>query len=98
MKVEAKIIRTYEGRNLKALADIVIDEAIVIHNVRLFEKKFASYIGMPSEKWNDDKGQKRFRAICHPISLSAGNAIFDAVYTAYIKSKQKNSKQQKFYY
>ena len=76
MKVEAKIIRTYEGRNLKALADIVIDEAIVIHNVRLFEKKFASYIGMPSEKWKDDKGQKRFRAICHPISLSAGNAIY----------------------
>ena len=51
---------------------------------------------MPSEKWKDDKGQKRFRAICHPISLSAGNAIYDAVYTAYIKSKQKIQNNKNF--
>jgi stage V sporulation protein G len=58
-----------------AIASVVLDDAFVIHDLRVVNGEKGLFVAMPSRKLpNGD-----FRDICHPINADARQQIQDAV-------------------
>ena len=84
MQIRAEIKQVLDGtKPTKAFADVVIDNSVVIHGVRMVEKDGSRYILMPYEKWTDKNGEEKRRDVAHPISSSARKQVQDAVIGAY---------------
>lgn len=56
---------------VKAYANIVIDDAVVIHGVSVVENEKGRYMSMPMHTWKTKQGEDVTRPVCHPISSSA---------------------------
>ena len=67
-----------EGK-MKAIVSVTLDNAFVIHDVKVVEGQNGLFVAMPSRKTADGE----FRDIAHPISTSAREIIQSAVLTAY---------------
>jgi stage V sporulation protein G len=80
MIVTAKIHRIIPGGGkLKAIAEVILDDEFVIHNIRVIEGKRGLFAAMPS--YIDRNGE--FRDHCFPITTGCSAAFDDAVVTAY---------------
>lgn len=64
---------------MKAIVSVTLDNAFVIHDVKVVEGQNGLFVAMPSRKTADGE----FRDIAHPISTSAREIIQSAVLTAY---------------
>ena len=84
MKINAKITKTFNDGNVKAIADVTLDEAIAIHGVKLIDGKNGHFVSMPSDKWQDKNGNYKHVDIVHPISADARSQIFHAVEDAFV--------------
>lgn len=74
---------------LKAMASVVIDDAIVIHNIKLLDNGKGFFISMPSRK--SDKG---FVDYVHPINQEIRNQLQNAIIEEYgkaVKAKGLNN-------
>ena len=67
-----------DGR-MKALVSITLDEAFVIHNLRVIEGNSGLFVAMPSKRTPDGE----FRDIAHPINSDMRQEIQDAVMKVY---------------
>lgn len=67
-----------DGR-MKALVSITLDEAFVIHDLRVIEGNSGLFVAMPSERTPDGE----FRDIAHPINSDMRQEIQDAVMKVY---------------
>ncbi|WP_066634412.1 septation regulator SpoVG [Desulfolucanica intricata] len=67
-----------EGK-MKAIVSVTLDDAFVIHDVKVVEGQSGLFVAMPSRKTPDGE----FRDIAHPINSSAREIIQDAVLQAY---------------
>ena len=67
-----------EGK-MKAIVSITIDDAFVIHDVKVVEGQNGLFVAMPSRKTPEGE----FRDIAHPITPSAREIIQSAVLRAY---------------
>ena len=67
-----------DGR-MKALVSITLDEAIVIHDLRVIEGNSGLFVAMPSKRTPDGE----FRDIAHPINSDMRQEIQDAVMKVY---------------
>lgn len=67
-----------EGK-MKAIVSITIDDAFVIHDVKVVEGQNGLFVAMPSRKTPEGE----FRDIAHPITPSAREVIQSAVLRAY---------------
>jgi stage V sporulation protein G len=56
---------------LKAFANIVIDDAFIVKNIKIIEGKNGLFIAMPSQK--NKSGE--YRDIAHPLNTDTRNAI-----------------------
>ncbi len=93
MNVKAKIKKVIDDESLvKAIADIVIDDSVIIHGVKLIEKNGGRYVSMPTVSWTNVEGEKIIRDVVHPVSYSARKTIVDAAFGAYDTYKINNSK------
>ena len=78
MKVtDVRKIQT-DGR-MKALVSITLDEAFVIHDLRVIEGNSGLFVAMPSKRTPDGE----FRDIAHPINSDMRQEIQDAVMKVY---------------
>lgn len=75
--VRLKKIQT-DGR-MKALVSITLDEAFVIHDLRVIEGNSGLFVAMPSKRTPDGE----FRDIAHPINSDMRQEIQDAVMKVY---------------
>ncbi len=64
---------------LKAIASVTIDQAIVIHDIKIIEGAEGLFIAMPSRK----TGENEYRDIVHPINAEARAVLIKAVIEAY---------------
>jgi len=66
-------IKRYEDqtRKTKAVASITINNAFVIHDIKIIESEKGLFIAMPSKKGPDDQ----FKDIAHPINTETRNMI-----------------------
>ncbi len=67
-----------DGR-MKALVSITLDEAFVIHDLRVIEGNSGLFVAMPSKRTSDGE----FRDIAHPINSDMRQEIQDAVMKVY---------------
>lgn len=67
-----------DGR-MKALVSITLDEAFVIHDLRVMEGNSGLFVAMPSKRTPDGE----FRDIAHPINSDMRQEIQDAVMKVY---------------
>ena len=67
-----------DGR-MKALVSITLDEAFVIHDLRVIEGNSGLFVAMPSKRTPDGE----FRDISHPINSDMRQEIQDAVMKVY---------------
>ncbi|MGZ0075938.1 septation regulator SpoVG [Staphylococcus aureus] len=67
-----------DGR-MKALVSITLDEAFVIHDLRVIEGNSGLFVAMPNKRTPDGE----FRDIAHPINSDMRQEIQDAVMKVY---------------
>lgn len=67
-----------DGR-MKALVSITLDEAFVIHDLRVIEGNSGLFVAMPSKRTPDGE----FRDIAYPINSDMRQEIQDAVMKVY---------------
>lgn len=70
-----------EGK-MKAVSSITIDDAFVVHDIKVVEGEKGLFIAMPSRKANDGE----FRDIAHPINSETRTNIQNLVLEAYEKA------------
>ena len=83
---DIRIRKNSKEGTLKALASIVLDDAIVIHDIKVLEGKNGLFIAMPSRK--SDKGYIDF---VHPINTETRNLLQDAILAEYNKEEKQNN-------
>ena len=75
MQITKVTLRAVAMNKVCAIASIVLDDAFVIHDLRVVNGDKGVFVAMPSRKLpNGD-----FRDICHPINTDARNEIQRAV-------------------
>ena len=75
MDITKVTLRSVSMNKVCAIASIVIDDAFVIHDLRVVNGDKGLFVAMPSRKLpNGD-----FRDICHPINSEAREHIQQAV-------------------
>ena len=84
MIIKAEIKKRINGdKAIKAIADVVIDNAVVIHGIGVVETERKRYLKMPNSQWKNKDGEEKQKDICHPISAVARKQIEDAVFAEY---------------
>ncbi len=83
MKFDAKITRTFDDGNLKAFADITVNDSLAIHEVRVVEGKNGLFISMPSYRWKDKSGDFQYKDTVHPVTAEVRRELDGAVLSAY---------------
>lgn len=75
MEVTKVTLRPVAMNKVCAIASVVIDDAFVVHDLRVVNGEKGLFVAMPSRKLpNGD-----FRDICHPINAEARQHIQDSV-------------------
>ncbi len=74
----------HEG-SVRANVSVTIEQAFVIHGVRVMEGKNGLFVAMPSVKMPDGT----FKETCHAVTADARRKINDAVMNAYEQVAQK---------
>jgi stage V sporulation protein G len=64
---------------MKAIVSVTLDDAFVIHDVKVVEGQNGLFVAMPSRKTPEGE----FRDIAHPITSNARETIQSAVLEAY---------------
>lgn len=83
MKIKAKVIKTYDTGNVKAVCDLMFDDAFVVHGVKLIGKQNGEFVSMPSDIWKNAQGEIKRIDIAHPLESETRQQIFNAVVDAY---------------
>ncbi len=91
MKIDAKITKTFATGNVKAIADITLDDAVSVHGVKLIDGKNGLFVAMPSVNWQDKDGKYRHVDIVHPTDAETRAALFHAVRNAYVVHAQNTA-------
>ena len=75
MKVtEVKVRKVEDKGKLKAFADVTIDDAIAVHDIRIISGNNGLFVAMPDKKRKD-----RWMSTVHPINNEARKIIWDAI-------------------
>ena len=71
---------------LKAFANIVIDDAFIIKNIKIIEGKNGLFIAMPSQKNRNGE----FRDIAHPLNAETRNELENLIIAKYHEAVAEN--------
>ena len=77
---------TKDDSKLKAIASFTIDDAFVIHDVKVIEGPNGNFIAMPSKQAPSGE----YRDIVHPLNTETREQISSALLAAYDKEKNTN--------
>lgn len=82
MNITDIIIRRvfHDEPHLRAIASIVIDNCLAIHDIKLIEGNKGFFIAMPNRQLNDGK----YIDIVHPMNREVRDYLFEGIYDAYI--------------
>ena len=72
---------------LKAFANIVIDDAFIIKNIKIIEGKNGLFIAMPSQKNRNGE----FRDIAHPLNAETRTELENLIIAKYNEAVAENN-------
>ncbi len=67
------------AKQLKAFANVIIDDCFIIRNIKIIEGKNGLFIAMPSQRTKNGE----YRDIAHPINTEARTHLEDLILTKY---------------
>jgi len=79
---DVKIRKILSEGKMKAIVSITLDNAFVVHDVKVVDGQNGLFVAMPSHKTTTGE----FRDIAHPISQEARGLIQEKVLEAYHKA------------
>ena len=83
MKIDVKVVKTFDTGNVKAICDVTLDDAFAIHGVKLIKGQNGDFVSMPSDKWKNTQGDVKHSDIVHPLDSDTRAQLFKAVSVAY---------------
>jgi len=83
MKITSvKVIKNeVEGNKMKGVASVVVNNAFVIHDIRIIEGEKGLFLAMPSRKTNAGN----YRDVAHPINQETRKIFEDAIFAEFNK-------------
>ena len=82
--LRVRLISKSDGK-LKAVASITIDNAFVVHDIKIIEGNDGLFVAMPSRKTADGD----YKDIAHPINTEVREALIKKVLAAYNEELSK---------
>ena len=78
--IRVRMVKT-ESSKIKAIVSITIDDSIVVHDIKVIERKDDGtlFIAMPSRK----NSEGEFRDVVHPANTESREMLKDLVIKAY---------------
>ncbi|NLY37040.1 MAG: septation regulator SpoVG [Tissierellia bacterium] len=76
---DIRIKKVVGSGKMKAVASITIDDAFVIHDIKVVDGHNGLFVAMPSKKLPDGD----FRDVAHPISVEARAFLQEKIFSAY---------------
>ncbi len=76
---DVRVRKINSDGKMKAIVSVTLDDAFVIHDVKVVEGQNGLFVAMPSRKTPEGE----FRDIAHPITSDAREIIQSAVLEAY---------------
>ena len=76
---------TKEGK-MKAVVSITIDDAFVVHDIKVIDGDKGLFIAMPSRK----TAEGEYRDIAHPISTESREKLQEQILAEYVKIMAEN--------
>lgn len=73
-----------DDSKLKAVASITIDQAIVIHDIKIVQGAESLFISMPSRKTPEGE----YKDVVHPINSDARAKVTTAIFEAYEQAQK----------
>ena len=73
-----------EGR-MKAIVSITLDDAFVVHDIKVIEGEKGLFIAMPSKRATDGE----YRDIAHPINSSTRDVIQKTILDSYERALEE---------
>ena len=83
MTIKPKIVKTFDTGKIRAIADVTIDEAFVVHGLKVIDGENGCFVAMPNTSYTDKKGEKKYQDTFHPVTAEAREKLTDAVIKAY---------------
>ncbi|MCA9398962.1 MAG: SpoVG family protein [Candidatus Omnitrophica bacterium] len=75
LNIKVKRIHAVENKNLKAFADIVINDSILIKNIRLVDGANGLFISMPAEQGKDNNWYEDVRCLTKDVRTQITDEI-----------------------
>lgn len=72
-----------EGR-MRAIVSITLDDAFVVHDLRVIDGNNGLFVAMPSKRTKDGE----FRDVAHPINVEMRAKIQDKILAAYAEAEK----------
>ena len=76
-----------ENSKLRAVASIIIDDCLALHDIKIIEGNDGEFIAMPSRKTPNGE----FKDIAHPINTETRELMRDVILKAYKHSLEENA-------
>lgn len=75
-----------ENSRLRGIASVLIDDAFIVHNIRIINGDNGLFIAMPSEKTVTGE----YKDICHPVNSDIRTMFTNAILDEYNKEDEQN--------
>ena len=87
---DVRIRKLREEGKMKAVVSLTIDDAFVVHDIKVIEGQSGLFVAMPSRK----VGEADYRDIAHPINQETRTMLQDIIFEAYEKAKAVNEEEE----
>ncbi len=77
---DIRVKRVYGKGKMLAIASITIDNAFVVHDIKVIDGERGLFIAMPSRRSSDGE----YRDIAHPLNTDTRNELQDKIIAAYM--------------
>lgn len=81
---DVRIRKINQEGKMKAIVSVTLNDAFVVHDVKVVEGQSGLFVAMPSKRMPDGE----FKDIAHPISQEARRIIQEAVLRAFEEAEQ----------
>lgn len=78
---DVRIRKLSKDDKMKAVASITIEDAFVVHDIKIIEGEKGLFVAMPSRK----TAEGEYRDIAHPINFETREQVQKAILEAYAK-------------
>lgn len=79
---DIRVRKIHNEGKMKAIVSVTLDNAFVIHDIKIIEGNSGLFVAMPSRK----VGEEEYRDIAHPINAEARSAMQERIFAEYSRA------------